>query len=690
MVNGIAVALGIGLIQLLVALFAGSAAAQLAVSGAVCASLADLPNSVSRTWHRVSASALLTMVAALTMGLLRPYPVALGFGVAGIAFCSMMVMTWGVRAAAVAFAPIVSMVFSMAVPATGHPLAVAAWSACGCVLYFGWSLVAAVLLQPRYRTLALAAAVREAARLFRSRASVLDAGSPRARNAAPMTAWIRSEAALADRLQSARDLLFVAPDNARSQRDAAILLRVIDLRDVLLASPLDVELLGADATSGTIRARVAQALRATGDQIEDAANALRDGTIPAADSLQRIDFDAGLTGLALAPDDPRARLVPALMARVRQVADDVSRIQCLLQGHAEPLPLTHEQLQLFISPEGWPLGALRPQWDLDSPVLRHAVRTSVALGSAYFLALALPWGSHPYWLVLSVAVVLRGNLGDTLARRNARVLGTILGCLVVVGLSGLKAPDLLRGIFLAALGAAHAFATQRYWLTATAASVMALLQSHLVNPGSGFAINERIADTILGALLAWIFSYVLPSWERRSARLAITRIFTDLQKYAAYTLRALPPDLVAERLARRRAYDSLQALGTALQRSHFEPRRVRLPVATISAMLDHGERLMAHLSIVRLLLTQIDGNPALLPPVAQLAEAYGTLCRQLDLAAPPPPAPEGEDLDAEGLQLLPQQLTPQDVSPWLARRLQQTLREGARLRGVADTARDAA
>ena len=50
------------------------------------------------------------------------------------------------------------------------------------------------------------------------------------------------------------------------------------------------------------------------------------------------------------------------------------------------------------------------------------------------IGLALPWGSHPYWLVLSVAVVLRGNLGDTLARRNARVLGTMLGCLVVVGL----------------------------------------------------------------------------------------------------------------------------------------------------------------------------------------------------------------------------------------------------------------
>ena len=67
-------------------------------------------------------------------------------------------------------------------------------------------------------------------------------------------------------------------------------------------------------------------------------------------------------------------------------------------------------------------------------MLRHAVRMALALGDGLLPRARLPWGSHPYWLVLSVAVVLRGNLGETLARRNARVLGTLLGCLVVVAL----------------------------------------------------------------------------------------------------------------------------------------------------------------------------------------------------------------------------------------------------------------
>ena len=84
--------------------------------------------------------------------------------------------------------------------------------------------------------------------------------------------------------------------------------------------------------------------------------------------------------------------------------------------------------------------AATSHWRRDSLVLRHAIRMSLALGTAYYLALALPWGSHPYWLVLSVGVVLRGSLGDTLARRNARVGGTVLGCLVVVALRACPRP----------------------------------------------------------------------------------------------------------------------------------------------------------------------------------------------------------------------------------------------------------
>jgi len=311
-VNGIAVAVGIGCIQLLALALAGAHAAALVVSGAVCASIADLPNAPSRTWHRVGAAALLSVVAALAVDGVRGHPTALGVVVVGVAFVAMMALAWGARAGAVSFSPVLAMIFAMAVPPAEHELAIAGWGACGAVAYVGWALLSSAALQARYRTLAMVAALRAAAELFRSRAAVLVSYRVLAGEAPPLRAWIGGEAALADRLQAARDLVYPALRSKCWRRDVAIVLRLIDLRDALLTSRLDVALLGTDAAGRELLERAAAALRALGARLDDAADALRDGTAstapePIAPSL----LAPGDTG-PLAASDARARLVPVL------------------------------------------------------------------------------------------------------------------------------------------------------------------------------------------------------------------------------------------------------------------------------------------------------------------------------------------------------------------------------------------
>ena len=693
-VNGIAVAVGIGCIQIVARELAGAHAAALVVSGAACASIADLPNATSRTWHRVGAAALLSVLAALAVDLVRARPTALGLVVIAVAFVAMMALAWGARAGAVSFSPVLAMIFAMAVPPAEHELAIAGWGACGAVAYLGWALLAGAALQRRYRTLAMVAALRAAAALFRARADVLVAYRVLAGEAPPLRAWIGGEAALADRLQAARDLVYPAVQSACWQRDVAIVLRLIDLRDALLTSRLDVALLGTDVAGREILERAAAALRALGERLDDAADALRDGTTSSASEAIAPSLAALGDAAAMPADDPRARLVPVLAGRLDRLAGDVDRIHRLLHGARDTLPLTEQQLQSFVAPEGWPTRALKPHWRRDSPVLRHAVRMSLALGTAYYHALALPWAAHPYWLVLSVAVVLRGSLGDTLARRNARVLGTVLGCLIVIGVSHLPSAAFVNVAFLAALATAHSFVIQRYWVTATAASVMALLQSHLVNPEAGFAIGERIADTFLGAMLAWCFSYVLPSWERRSVPDAIGRALGELRDYAAHSLRAGSGDAVDERLARRKAYESLAALGAAVSRSRVEPRGVRLPIERVAALLDHGERFMAHLSLVRHSLARLDDAAELRRADAALAEAVAALGVCLDIAAPDELAERqtaaAVAAAADDVDLLPAQPPTADVVPWLARRLAQLVREATDIRAAAQASLAAA
>ncbi|HEX2009470.1 MAG TPA: FUSC family protein, partial [Roseateles sp.] len=497
--NGLTVALGIGLLQLLFTGLAGAQTAQLALSGAIFASLADLPTTLSRSWGRVLAAGLAGTLAALLIAALRPWPAAVGLAIALLGFVSMLSLAWGPRAGPLSFAAVLSIVFTMAHPPASDPLAealrLAQWHALGALAYLAWSQGVLALLQRRYRRLALAAALAATARLLRARAALLDQ-APSPAEGRELPTWLLEEAQLAERLQSARDLLFVAPDTPRARGESAMLLRVIDLRDILLASRLDLELLGSDALAREVRAAVAARLALLAERLERAVMRLQGGHADPADT----EPAPLLAALSVDAADPRARLLPALADRLRHLDDDLRQIHALLDGAPATLPLSDQELRLFVAPEGWPLSALRDHLSLASPVLRHALRFGLALGTAYAIALALPWASHPQWLVLSVAVVLRGNLEQTLARRNARVGGTLLGCLLVLALAQLPTDAWMSLVFLAAVGLAHGFALERYLVTAVAATVMALLQQHLVHPEAGFPVVERLADTLLGAL----------------------------------------------------------------------------------------------------------------------------------------------------------------------------------------------
>jgi uncharacterized membrane protein YccC len=682
-VNAIAVALGVAVVHLIVTRMGGAHAGQLALGGAVCASLADVPNTAQRHWRSVLAAAVLGVLAAALVAALQPRPLALGAGVMGIAFVAMMTMAWGPRAGAVSFAPVLALVFAMAVPATGEPILVrAGWNLAGAAAYLAWSVAANALLQRRYRTLALVNTLAAVAELLRERATLIESVRAPARDTQAMQAWIRGEAELADRLQSARDLVFAAPAGARGRRDTAILLRAIDLRDVLLGSRLDLELLSGDAAGRWILQRLTQTLGRFGQALDAAAAALRDGraapsTVPSA--------DAGPDPFAQAPMPLPAqhlRLLPALTDRLHEIAAGVARIQTLLRGEHDAAPLSWQQLQRFVSPEGWPLKALQVQWSPDSPVLRHALRTALALGFAYYLALALPWASHPHWLVLSVAVVLRGSIEQTLSRRNGRVAGTVLGCACVLLISHRATPAALEVVFLIAVGTAHAFVLRRYWLTASAATVMALLQSHMFDPAGGFAVAERVADTLLGAALAWAFSYVLPSWERRHLPRLVHGAVAALRDFAVQALTSgQPADSVEQRLARRRAYDAIGALAAAWQRGSAEPASVRLAVPEIAALLDHGQRMMAHLSLVRLTLARRSAVLGMPGARAALQRAGVVLAASLDLKQPLPDA--GQAADAGELSRLPPEAPAENILPWLERRLQLLVHDGSQVRNAA-------
>jgi uncharacterized membrane protein YccC len=701
--NGLAAAVGLMLISALVQVFLGPFAAAAATVGVIVVVPPDQPAPRRGKFFQLLPAAVIGPPLFFAIQVLHSDPLALSTLLVAATFAAFLGAAWGKRGLPISISIMFAMIFSMAVPPRAAPDVTTLWFALGGFAYVLYATAANAWLNPRYRVLAVADTLWNLARLMRTQARQFTAGAGEsAETQSLLGRLLAQQSALTDQLQAARNIVLETPDTPRRQQLAAMLMQLLELRDHLVACGLDLDTL---KSSGPLP--VLDALRLELEQLADHVDAMADalvlGRLPEPFSgLRELPPDMAAAQDAPAGDAeaPAVHLLArALVSRVGHLDDEVRRLVALARGDVPPdLAVVRTMWQMFVSPTGWSWRPFLGVWSWDAPPLRHAIRAALAIAVGQTISLLLPWstrlGAHDYWIVLTIVVVLRGSLAQTLERRNSRVAGTLLGC-VLSGLVLMTHPPALAVVLIVtvAQGVAHAFAIKRYLVTAIAATLMALLQAHQLNAGvsPAFEVLERIADTLIGVGISWAFSYVLPSWERTQIPALVARTLAAQAKHAQQALalgqlRAV--DNQAElgwRLARREAYDSLSALVQATQRALKEPRAVRPPLDHLERLLAQSYQLLAQLTAVKTMLLLRRGrlDPGQIQePLQQYAQAIGA--ELTAKAAPGAPTHAGPAAQTDGPTAMPDPF--EDLSPWLVRRLQMARDIAQQVRGEANQA----
>jgi uncharacterized membrane protein YccC len=687
---GLSAALGLLLISAAVHLGIGAAAAAAASVGVIVVIPPDQPAPRRGKFWVLVPAALIGTPLFFAVQVLHADPIRLTMLLVPATFVAFLSAAWGKRGLPISISIMFAMIFSMAVPASAageSALSTTLHFALGAAAYLVYATVANAVLNARYRVLMLADTLFAMARLMRTQAGQFTpAFAADALAASPLIGrLLREQAALADQLQLARDILLESPRTARRQQLAGMLMQVLEMRDHLVACELDLDAVKAHPAQLPQLKALRDELETLADRIDALADALLLGRTPALFELARPQPerpkppDDRATATAVAAATPRPDLLArGLVDRVGHIHDEVERLIALARGDAEPdLAVVRVTWQMFISPTSWSWRPFAGLWRWDAPPLRHAIRAAAAVAAGQAIAVALPWGTHDYWILLTIVLVLRGSLAQTLERRNSRVAGTLLGCLLAGAILYVNAPlPMLLLVVTLAQACAHAFAVRRYLVTAVAATVLALVQAHLLKVGVSPAFDaiERIADTLIGAALAWAFSYVLPSWERTQIPALVARTLASQARHAQVALglgqlRAVDNESeLGWRLARREVYDSLSALVQATQRSLVEPRAVRPPLEPLGRLLAHSYQLLAQLTAVKTMLLLRRGrlNPQQIQePLVQAAQAIGATL------SGGPAQPSSATVVAD-TSLSPADLPDpfeSDLSPWLLRRL---------------------
>jgi uncharacterized membrane protein YccC len=421
------------------------------------------------------------------------------------------------------------------------------------------------------------------------------------------------------------------------------------------------------------------ALLATAADVEQIADALLQGKHAAPvnnlrPQLAALVWDAG----ADSSEAQAAMLARGLANRVGNLNDEARHIGALASGQATPdVDLIRNSWQMFVSTTAWSWRPFLAIWRWEAPTLRHALRAALAIGFAYVLGLLMPWGTHDYWILITIVVVLRGSLAQTLERRNSRVLGTLIGCLLAGLVLASHVPVWVMLLVLTlAQAVAHAFALRLYLVTAVAATMLGLVQARMVSVGisPAFEVLERVADTLLGVSIAWAFSYVLPSWERNQIANLVSRSLAAQARYARISLTLdqvqqmeKAPEL-EWRLARRDCFETLSALVQATQRALSEPRAVQPPLEPLGRILARSYQLLAQLTSIKTMLLLRRERlhlEQIRQPMLQAAQAMeAALMGKSESAAPA--APTSATLAAS--EPLPDPFE-SDLTPWMLRRL---------------------
>ncbi|MBN8743091.1 MAG: FUSC family protein [Thiomonas arsenitoxydans] len=606
--SGLVSAVGVALFGLATYAIAGLGPAIALGSGALTVCFADNPAPTRVKRVELLFTSVASTVAFALVGASLWWPAVQIVLIPVLGFISGLIAVWGKRALAMSFSVLFISVITLGSPPLQGPVQLAAAVTLffiGALLYTAYALLLARWLRRRTKEQALAELLAQLGQFAHWLANHFGGQS------SGLSGAVAQLTAINDTLQNTRDIVLRDVRTAADRALAARLILLLEVNEALLAGQTDGDLILKQFDATPVPDALRDWAQRIGDALDQRADALLRGrpanTLPAhLPCAQTIEHALA----TLQPSQPSAEFEQARMA-LRASADKFQRISDLLAQEkpvgspTQPDPLQGMDLQAFLSPLRYDPNALWQSIRFESPILRYAIRLALALFAGELVLRALPYHPHDYWVLLTIGVILRPNYSVTRQRIKDRVLGTLLGCILVAALLSTH-PSLgvmTLGVFVS-LAFARTFITLNYRFTALFASVNALLLVALLEPGTQFLVTQRLQDTLIGAALAWAFSFVLPRWEANDLR----RQVDALQRAAlGYAQAVLDPQQISDlnyRRERKRIQDALAAVGGLHARMLEEPRQHQRMRRELAEFIAHSDLLSAHLATLRVLRAQ--------------------------------------------------------------------------------------
>ncbi len=244
--------------------------------------------------------------------------------------------------------------------------------------------------------------------------------------------------------------------------------------------------------------------------------------------------------------------------------------------NASSLSIKRQEADQFITHQEYSFSIIVENFSFKSPIFRHALRLTIAVLFSYVFGYFIGI-KNPYWIVLTLIVIMRPNYGLTKQRSFNRVIGTLIGA-AVAGVIILLTQNVVIYAVLAILSLTFAFALvqQSYKIAATFITIHIVFLYALLEPNAFEIIKFRVLDTFIGAAIALAANYLLwPSWEFMNLQKVLQEVLQKNKAYLQATQNLYHTKKVTQvgyKIPRKEAFLAISNLNAAFERMTQDPK----------------------------------------------------------------------------------------------------------------------
>ncbi|HTO16792.1 MAG TPA: FUSC family membrane protein [Edaphocola sp.] len=262
--------------------------------------------------------------------------------------------------------------------------------------------------------------------------------------------------------------------------------------------------------------------------------------------------------------------------------------------------IDRKKAKRFVAPQEYDPIILVQNFSFKSSIFRHSLRLAVTIMIGYTMGSLFPL-QNPYWILLTIIVIMRPSYGLTKSRAKDRTIGTLIGGTVAFGMVFLTLNPYVYGA-LGIISLIISFAliqknakASAVFITLSVVFIYAILQPDILT-----VIKFRILDTIVGAGLSYMaMRWLWPTWEfleiNESIRKTVKANMNFLQKITElYLMKGKVP--TSYNIARKYAFLETSNLNSAFQRMVQEPKSKQNEINTNYELLVLNHNFLASLA----------------------------------------------------------------------------------------------